>query len=633
MLTGNTADSDVVLGLDAGANDYVTKPVDMPVLLARIRSQLLRQQAGRVQGEVEERYALAMLGSNDGLWDWRLDADDLYLSPRWKAVLGFGPHELPDHPASWLDRIHPHDLPKVRHEIDDHLAGATEQFVSEHRMREKTGAFRWVLARAVAVRDSEGHAHRLVGSLTDITSGKLADALTGIPNRMLFFDRLSRLIEHHRRFTDRQYAVIFLDLDHFKLVNDGLGHHVGDQLLVQAARRLESCLRSTDTLARLESPAAGEDSTCGSTVARLGGDEFAIILEAIHDDADAAIVAERIQTAFSRPFEVAGHPLFTSVSMGIATSRVGYTAPGDVLRDADIAMYRAKAAGRGRWEFFESSMREETLVRLQLETELRHALDRDEFLLHFQPIVSLSGSHQVTGVEALIRWQHPERGLVPPDAFVCIAEETGLIVPLGFWALECACRQLAAWRGANPALHALVMSVNVSPRQLMLPDLADRMIEIVGHVGVPATVIELEVTETSVMTDIALAGQTLSRLKAAGFRLAIDDFGTGHSSLSYLQLFPVDRLKLDRCFVQRSQSSEEAESIIRTIVTLARELRLEVVAEGITNTVVLAKMRAIECGYGQGTLFSAALPADAIGVLLATSAQGGWPARGNLLSA
>jgi predicted signal transduction protein with EAL and GGDEF domain len=513
-----------------------------------------------------------------------------------------------------------------------HRAGATQHVTSEHRVREKNGGFRWVLARGVAVRNPDGRPTRLVGSLTDITASKLADALTGIPNRMLFYDRLSRQIEHHRRFPQHQFAVLFLDLDHFKLVNDGLGHDVGDQLLIQAAQRLEGCLRSTDTVARLLSSDEPEPSHhAGTTVARFGGDEFAIILDTVHDDADVAIVAERIQTAFSLPFEVAGHPLFTTASIGIATSRGQYNAPGDVLRDADIAMYRAKAAGRGRWEFFETSMREETLVRLQVETELRHATDRGEFVLHFQPIVALSGSFQVTGVEALIRWRHPQRGLVLPDTFVPIAEETGLIVPIGFWALEEACRQLLVWRGLGRALHGLVMSVNVSPRQLVLPDLAERMIAIVERTGVPADVVELEVTESGVMTDVALAERTLGKLKSAGFRLAIDDFGTGHSSLSYLQLFPVDRLKIDASFVTRLQTNEEANGIVHTILSLARQLRLDVVAEGIASAGVLAKLRSLQCGYGQGMLFSPALSAESMAALLAGGSNTGWPARGNLL--
>jgi PAS domain S-box-containing protein len=595
----------------------------MPVLLARIRAQLARRAQRRKPAEADERYALAVLGSNDGLWDWRLDDDDLYLSPRWKAMLGFEGDELPDVPASWLDRVHPQDGPALRAELDAHLSGHTAHFCSEHRIREKNGGFRWVLARGVAVRDATGRPRRLVGSLSDIASGKLADPLTGIPNRALFFDRLTRLIEHHRRFPAQGYAVLFLDLDHFKHVNDALGHHVGDQLLVEAAQRLEGCLRATDTVARLHSAGEPEDAVHPrSTVARLGGDEFAIILDTAQEKADVAVVAGRIQDAFNRPFELAGHPLFTTASIGIATSAGGYTSPGDVLRDADIAMYRAKARGRGRSEFFEPSMREETEARLQLETELRQALDRREFMLHYQPIVALDGSFRLAGVEALVRWQHPARGLVSPETFVPIAEESGLIVPIGFWILGEACEQLLAWRRASPALQNLIMSVNVSPRQLMLPDLADRMIDAVARSGIPFQVVELEVTESSVMTDLELARRTLGRLKAAGFRLAVDDFGTGHSSLSYLELFPVDRLKLDRTFVERAQLSEEAESIIRSIVRLAGELRLEVVAEGITTPGTLAKLCAARCGFGQGALFSPALDASELVPILA---GGAWP--------
>ncbi len=631
MVTASGDSDRVVEALDLGANDYVTKPYALSVLLARVRTQLAGLQTRTVASRREDGLALALRNTSDGLWSWNLATNEIDFSDRWKAILGFDATELPDEPASWLDRVHPQDAPRVREELDGHLRGSTDHFSSEHRLREKGGGFRWVLVRGVATRHGNGSVSRFAGSLTDISGARVTDALTGMPNRTLLLDRIGRLIEQQKRAGLDQFALLLIDVDHFGLVNAGLGYHLGDQLLVDAAQRLQRCLRSSDTVARIHTGGRAGSSTTSTPATEPGGDEFAVILTAIRGDQEAAIVAERIQAALARPFQLEDHPVSATASVGVTTSRNGYANAEDVLRDAGIALARARSGGHGRWELFDPSMRQLPLARRQIETDLHHAFERHEFLLHYQPIVALGANCQITGVEALVRWQHPEQGLVGPDTFVSVAEETGLIGPLGMWILRQACTQLRAWRSADPALHGLVMSVNLSPRQLALPALVERISTIVREQDVPASAIELEVTEGCVLTDVATAQRNLHSLKQAGFRLAIDDFGTGFASLSYLDLFPVDRLKIDRTFVQRAQTSPDAAQAIQDILALARERRLDVVAEGVSTPSALALLRELSCGYGQGSLFAPPLPPDRLAGLLTPGVSGDWPARANLI--
>jgi diguanylate cyclase (GGDEF)-like protein/PAS domain S-box-containing protein len=380
MVTAKNQSDDVVKALEMGANDYLTKPIDFPVALARIGTQLSHKKAQEALRESEERYALAARGANDGLWDWNLLTNEVYFSPRWKAMLGFQENEIEDRLQEWLGRIHDADRDRVKEEIAAHQKGLTPHFESEHRLLHKDGGFRWMLSRGLAVHDAAGKASRMAGSQTDITERKVSDPLTGLPNRLLFIDRLGRLIKQSKRRRDHLFAVLFLDLDGFKMINDSLGHLVGDQLLVGVAARLEKCLRSSDTVARL-----GETFT----VARLGGDEFTILLDDIKQPADANRAAERVMKALAPPFLLAGKEVFTSVSIGIALSNSTYDQPEDMLRDADTAMYRAKSLGKARYEVFDADMRASVMARLQLETDLRRALERNQFFNFYQPIVSL----------------------------------------------------------------------------------------------------------------------------------------------------------------------------------------------------------------------------------------------------
>jgi PAS domain S-box-containing protein len=612
MVTGVGESRNLVEALELGANDYVTKPIDFPVVLARLKTQLARQQAERALKESEERYALAVKGANDGIWDWKFNTSEGYFSPRWRAVMGYDEHALLTSLSAWYDRVHPNDLGPLKAALEEHLVGSTTHFEYEHRVQSTPEAYRWVLARAVAVRGANGEAVRVAGSLTDITEGKVADALTGLPNRVLLMDRLSRLLEHSRRHPEFQVVVIFLDLDRFKVINDSLGHHAGDELLVQAARRLDGCLRSTDTLARLPAERTSRDDLLtGSTLGRMGGDEFVVVLGGLHQAEGAAKVADRLHGAFSQGFRVKGHEVFVSLSVGIAVNADGNTTPDDLLREADTAMYRAKGLGPSRTEVYSPDMRTEARVRLQNDTDLRHALGRNEFELWYQPIVSLE-SGKVDTVEALLRWRHPTRGFISTQQFIAAAESTGLIVPVGYWVLERACADLRRWEVVDPRSSDVFVAVNLSAKQLVVPDLVARVEAIVAQAGVRPGRIEFELTESSVMVDPELAERQLEGLKDKGFRLSIDDFGTGHSSLSYVHRFPVDRIKVDRSFLLRARSEHETDVVMRAIVDLGVQLGLEVVAEGVETDVELAKLQQIGCKLGQGYLFAPPRASDSV---------------------
>jgi len=607
MVTAKTQSDDIVKALDLGANDYLTKPIDFPVAVARIGTQLSHKKAQEALKESEERYALAARGSNDGLWDWSLSANVVHFSPRWKAMLGYQEGEIGDRPEEWFDRIHDADRERVKKEIAAHQKDLTPHFESEHRVLHKDGSFRWMLSRGVAVHDVSGNVLRMAGSQTDITEGKVSDPLTGLPNRLLFIDRVGRLIKHTKRRKDQLFAVLFLDLDGFKMINDSMGHLIGDQLLLGVANRLEKCLRSTDTVARL-----GETFT----VARLGGDEFTVLLDDIKDPSDAKRAADRMMKALASPFILGGKEVFTSVSIGIALSNSAYEQPEDILRDADTAMYRAKSLGKARYEVFDADMRASVMARLQLETDLHRALERGELRNFYQPIVALA-SGEIAGFEALLRWQHPTRGLLGPIEFIPVAEETGLIRELGWWNLREACRQISEWRGGLIAQRRLTISVNLSAKQFLQPNLVEDIRKLLIELALPPEALKLEITESTVMADPSAAVEMLQQIKSLGIHLAIDDFGTGYSSLSYLHRFPLDTLKIDRSFISGMGDDGEGMEIARTILPMANNLRLDVVAEGVETIQQVALLKKLHCKYGQGYYFSRPLSAEGTAALLA----------------
>ncbi|HET9220984.1 MAG TPA: EAL domain-containing protein [Roseiflexaceae bacterium] len=594
-----TEQADLALNMAAiraGAADYLVKnQLSTSALVRAIWHALDLARTSQALRASQERYALAARGSNDGLWDWDVLRSRIYFSPRWKAILGCEAQEIGDHAGDGFSLAHPEDLEQLKQAIAKHLRGDTPYLEVEHRMRHKDGSYRWMLTRGVALWSADGRPYRIAGSLTDITARKIAeerlersalyDGLTGLPNRMMLMDRMQRALERAKRHADYQFGVLFLDFDRFKVVNDSLGHMIGDQLLIGIAQRLASCVRTEDT------------------VARLGGDEFVVLIDYIADPGDAIQVAERIQRALGDPFDLSGHEVFTTVSIGIALSVTGYEEPETVLRDADIAMYRAKSGGRARYELFDSQMHARAVALLRLETDLRRAIEREEFEIHYQPIVALEGG-SVIGFEALVRWRHPQRGLVSPGEFLPVAEETGLIAQIDWWVLQRACRQLAAWQALFPADPPLSMSVNLSSRDFSRPDLADRIESELRAVALEGHSLRLEITESAIMEQSEVAAAMFERLQALGVQVYIDDFGTGYSSLSYLHRFPVATLKIDRSFVSRMGNNGENAKIIQTIVMLARDLGMNVIAEGVETVEQCDRLRALRCEYAQGFFFS-----------------------------
>jgi diguanylate cyclase (GGDEF)-like protein/PAS domain S-box-containing protein len=574
-----------------------------------IRDITDRKLADEAMRESEERYMLAARGANDGLWDWNMKSNDIYYSPRWKSMLGYEEDEINNNPAEWFERIHSDDRMHVEAEITTHINGHTPNLKSEHRIKHKDGTYRWVLVRGLAVRDASVNAYRMAGSITDITERKtteeqlifdaLHDALTGLPNRVLFMDRLAHAVDREKRKSKELFAVIFLDMDRFKVLNDSLGHPAGDKILIAISQRLKESLRP------------------GDTVARLGGDEFAILLEDLKDKEEALQISGRVIEKLRLTFDLDGQEIFVTVSLGITFSTMGYDNPENLLRDADIAMYQAKANGCDRYEVFDTGMYDNAVARLQLETDLRQAMKQEEFRLHYQPIVSVK-TGKITGVEALIRWQHPERGLVSPLEFIPTAEETGIILPMGEWVISEATHQLSRWQEKFPSTPPLTVSVNISSRQL-LPDLVMYIKKVIRKSGIKPSSLILEITESILMESAEIVAPMLIQLKGLGVKLHIDDFGTGYSSLSYLHRFPVDVLKIDRSFVSRIGSKGDNLEIVKAITTLAHSLEMQVIAEGVETEEQIEKLRELKCEFIQGFCYSKPLEAEIFEDLLKRS--------------
>ena len=611
MLTTKNRSEEIVSALALGANDCVAKPIDFPVLVARIRTRISHSQAEAAVRQSEERLALAVRGSNDGVWEWHLASNVFYCSPRWKSMFGLPPNACDDKPDTWFSLVHPEDRPQLQAAITVHCQSPTPHFTHEHRMLHADGTYRWVLCRGAVVRNAQGEAYRIAGSLMDITERRGVDGLTGLPNRSLFVDRLAQAMKRATRMPHSLFAVLALELDRFTIINASLGSVRGDQLLKATEQRLRQCLRCGDTVTLFNA---------SDTIARCTSDGFVILLDNISTASDAIRVAERIQKALAIPFTLDEHEVSTTTSIGVALSAPGYEGPDDFLRDADIALHRAKAHGPGNYEVFDTSMHAAAVGRLQLEQELRSSIEKQELHLCYQPIVLL-GTGKIRGFEALVRWQHPTRGLVSPMEFIPLAEETGLIVPLGTWVFQEACRQMRMWQQQFPTHPPLFISINLAAKQLEQSDLVTQFDRILQETGLDPQSVKLEIIESSLMENSSSVSAVLTHMQDLGIHVCLDDFGTGYSSMSYLHSFPINTLKIDRTFISRMCTDEQSAAIVQTILTLACHLGMDVVAEGVETAQQFFALRALGCAYAQGYFMSKPLDRQAAEALLLAEPQ------------
>lgn len=578
-----------------------------------------------------ERFALAAKASLDGFWDLDLRSGETGYSSQWQRIAGLLPE---DHTATlehWLERVHSEDRARLEGELRALRAGKARWMRNEHRLRDESGMWHWVAVRAIATSNGNGAMTRIAGAMTDQTERKLADPLTGLPNRLFFIDHLERRFRRARERGEWDFAVLSLGMDRFKLVNEQLGYEGGDALLVETANRLTGSIGKRGIAS-------------DSVVARLNAADFLVCLEGMEDEAAAAEAARLLGDELRRPFQWRGRRVTPAAAMGLAQAEVAIASPEELMRDADTALAEAKTGGRAHLACYSTGMRERALGRMQLEADLEAAIreqglhesmrveccERDpggragQLALFYQPEIDLA-TRRIIGFEALVRWRHPGRGLVMPDEFIPLAEETGLIVPLGDWGMREACRQVMEWRelmwGQLPGQGAkqapeLRVSVNLSAKQFGCPGLVGRVAEILAQAAIPASDFRLEVTESSLMSHADTAMDTMEGLQKLGVGLHMDDFGTGYSSLNHLHRYPFDTLKIDRSFIQEMEAEKSSTEIVRTILGLAESLRMEVVAEGIETEAQASQLQSLGCRLGQGYYFSRPMTPEAVSAML-----------------
>jgi len=613
--------------MNLGAFDFLTKPLDLydleitlnktlnavqhskealkqKKLAEQAHTELLKQQTLR---ESEKRFRALIENSIDIIMILNPDGKVIYSSPSAQRFLyNFDESNLN---ISIFNIIHANDRQSVRHTLQKALKNSSEkQYIKELKIKNEEN--KWHIFEAVFTNlTSDSYIEGIVVNCHNITDRKIAeekllhdafhDSLTKLPNRALFMDRLSHAFARYQRHSQEQFAVIFIDLDRFKIVNDSLGHLAGDRLIIEVANRLKQDMRHDDS------------------VARMGGDEFAILLEYVKSEENAEYVAQRIQKLLQLPFYINNQEVCTSASIGIALPNKDYKSPTDILRDADTAMYRAKTSGKAHQKLFKPSMLTDNLAQLKLEIDLRQALQRNELELYYQPIILLE-TGLICGFEALLRWQHPQQGMISPNQFIPIAEETGLIIPIGWWTLQKACQQTYNWQ-QKFSLQSLTISVNLSGRQFSQSKLVEKIDEILYLTCLEHHSLRLEITETTIMENEQIVMEILSELKAMNVQLNIDDFGTGYSSLSRLRNFPIDTLKIDRSFVMKMDTESQNLEITKAIISMAANLEIDVIAEGVQTATQLALLRDLKCKYGQGYFFSKPIDSSQATKLIATA--------------
>ena len=600
IMMAEAGEDDLVAGaLNDGADDYVSKPLHLPVAMARIRSHLARCAAIAANKSEQERFALAVAGSSDGIWDWIIKTDQLYFSPRCLELLGLDHDAVLDTMDNWVELLHRDDADAFQLALRNHLEGISLAFQMECRIQHANMTYRWFLVRGTSLRNEYGKAWRVAGSISDISERKLTDAMTGLPNRIVLYDRINQsIIKTKRRERGAagggpasSFGIILLQIDRYETMREAYGQAFCDLVQKAVAQRLIGTLRTTDTLTIMS-----ENTMC-------------VLVDVMRDDTDLVRVANRVRKAAEEPITMGEESVMLTLSIGMAQAQPHHEIADELIKDATAALNKARDEGGGQEVVFDPEMQRRARDRLRIEADLHQALRRDELLVLYQPIVDLN-SGELAGFEALVRWHHPTRGMVSPMDFIPIAEETGLIVPIGTWVLQQSCRQARAWldAGANPEIF---VSVNVSSRQLDGPSLPDIVRAALETNRLEPQRLKLEITESAVMRDFEVTLGLLNRLRASGAGLSLDDFGTGYSSLSLLKRLPIDTLKVDRSFVSSMGVDSAGVRMVEAILQLARLFRLKVVAEGIERNEEAELLRALSCEYGQGWLFGKPLTPDA----------------------
>jgi len=572
---------------------YMIKPFEERELHSHIEIALYKHNIEKRLRESEERYFLATQGANDGLWDWNLPQRKIYFSPRWKSMLGYSERQIGNAPKDWLDRIHPADRDQVEELIEEHLKGKSRHFESEYRILDAGGEYRWVLCRGLARRDETGDAYRFAGSQTDITDRKVYNPVTGLPNQVLFMDRLD-LALRRERLPEESFAVAIIKIEGLTAVASSFGYVFADRLLCQIGNTLQHNLSSQDT------------------AAHLGNDDFALILEEGNDEKQAATIASHLQRELERPVHLNGQTVCISAYVGITLYTRHYSTPDELIRDAYTALHRTGEIEGERIEIFDKKMRSSVAARLKLEAEVRKAYEEKEFRIYYQPIINLR-TGELAGVEALLRW-HRQDSIIYPEDFLPMVEASQLLISVEQWVLLESCMQIGQWIRKHS--RPLTLNVNLCSKHYSDPSLIAKLIEVLDRSGLEPNLLRLEITENTLMENSEVISSALSQIKDMDIQIHMDDFGTRYSALSYLNQFPIDSLKIDRSFVGKLGLCEETLKIVQAIVSLGKNLDKELIAEGIENMMQLHILRKVECDYGQGYYFSKAITPEALETLL-----------------